>query len=867
MVQTNATKRNQLHELGYKIFLDRYAQKDMTRSTLAVGDTVIVVVNATTGQREIGKVTALDLPEVTIELLDGEVVTRDLENVDKPLETDPGQMMDRVAKGIAQVEVTPDLQKEWADRFRWLLEDFKFVPAGRILTAAGTDQQLTYYNCYVVPSPKDLRGGIIDTLHQMTEIMSRGGGVGINVSSLRPRQAYVKGVNGRSSGAVSWGALYSFVTGLIEQGGSRRGALMLILNDWHPDIFDFINSKREAGRITNANISVGVSDKMMEAVKADADWELVFPDTSAPDYDNKWDGDLDSWVAAGNPVVHYKTVKAREVWNAIIESAWASAEPGVFFNERYNKMSNSGYFAPIICTNPCGEQGLPAWGVCNLGAINLAKFYDEAQHDVDWDNLDVAVRYATRFLDNIIDSTPYFFDENRQQQLGERRVGLNNMGLAELMIRLGIRYGSDELVAFIDKLYGFMTRATYETSIELAQERGAFPMFEADKFLQSGFMQTMPDDLRENVRQNGIRNVTLLTQAPTGTTGTMVNTSTGIEPFFSWVYYRKSRLGLHEEQVPIVQEWYDAHPGETQLPDYFVTAMSLSPEDHVRVQAAIQRWVDSSISKTSNLPNHYTVEQTRELYELMYDLGCKGGTIYRDGSRDEQVLMLKGDERAEAEMKQVEEKKVAEVATPHHVYPRPAMLQGVTVKSNTPFGTAYITMNSDENGNPFEVFISAPGKAGSDLQADAEGLGRMISLQLRSTAPQNRMQMLKLIVEQLQGIGGSRSVGMGPMRVMSLPDAVAGALMKQYLSEEKSQQLTLFNGGSNGNGSAHYEVAGDEIEIQAAHDHEHDHEPAYANDSSNGYLTNADMCPSCGTISLIRVEGCRKCLTCGYSEC
>ncbi|MEO8396785.1 MAG: ribonucleoside-diphosphate reductase, adenosylcobalamin-dependent, partial [Chloroflexota bacterium] len=326
---------------------------------------------------------------------------------------------------------------------------------------------------------------------------------------------------------------------------------------------------------------------------------------------------------------------------------------------------------------------------------------------------------------------------------------------------------------------------------------------------------------------------------------------------FSWVYYRKSRLGLHEEQVPIVQEWYDAHPGETQLPDYFVTAMSLSPEDHVRVQAAIQRWVDSSISKTSNLPNHYTVDQTRELYELMYDLGCKGGTIYRDGSRSEQVLMLKGDDRAEAEMKEIEDKKPAgvEVATtPHHVYPRPAMLQGVTVKSNTPFGTAYITMNSDESGNPFEVFISAPGKAGSDLQADAEGLGRMISLQLRSTAPQNRMQMLKLIVEQLQGIGGSRSVGMGPMRVMSLPDAVAGALMKQYLSEEKAEQMVLFNGNSN-----HHE--------EAHEDHDHDHEPAYADDSSNGYLTNADMCPSCGTISLIRVEGCRKCLTCGYSEC
>lgn len=271
MVQSEATKHNALHELGYKIFLDRYAQKDMTRSTLAVGDMVIVVVDAKTGQREVGTVMEMTLPVVTIKLLDGDVVERDIEHVDKPLETDPGQMMDRVAAGVAAAETSPELQQQWAERFRWLLEDWKFVPGGRILTAAGTDQELTFYNCYVVPSPRDSRGGIIETLLQMTEIMSRGGGVGINISSLRPKQSYVKGVNGRSSGSVSWGALYSFVTGLIEQGGSRRGALMLILNDWHPDVLDFIQSKRTAGQITNANISVGVSDKMMEAVKADAD--------------------------------------------------------------------------------------------------------------------------------------------------------------------------------------------------------------------------------------------------------------------------------------------------------------------------------------------------------------------------------------------------------------------------------------------------------------------------------------------------------------------------------------------------------------------------------------------------------------------
>jgi ribonucleoside-diphosphate reductase alpha chain len=351
------------------------------------------------------------------------------------------------------------------------------------------------------------------------------------------------------------------------------------------------------------------------------------------------------------------------------------------------------------------------------------------------------------------------------------------------------------------------------------------------------------------------------------TTGTMVNTSTGIEPFFSWVYYRKSRLGLHEEQVPLVKEWYEQHPGETKLPDYFVTAMDLSPEDHIKVQAAIQRWVDSSISKTCNVPNQYTVEQVSDLYKYMYELGCKGGTIYRDGSRDEQVLMLKGDERAEKEMAERKKDEIApaldpvtveQVATPHRVYPRPKRLAGVTVSRKTPFGTAYITMNSDELGNPFEVFITV-GKAGSDLQADAEGLGRMVSLQLRTTAPQNRMEMVKLIVDQLQGIGGSRSVGLGPQRVISLPDAVAGALVEHYLAGEPARQLNLPMG--NGNGNDHL---AETDAVQAAMPSE---ELAHSNGAVKGYLSGADLCPNCGTVSLVRIEGCEKCLTCDYSRC
>ncbi|MBN1218376.1 MAG: adenosylcobalamin-dependent ribonucleoside-diphosphate reductase [Anaerolineae bacterium] len=818
----NGYQPNTLHPLGEKIFLDRYALKDGKKETVTPGDTVVVAVNLETGQREIGTVTELNGKQVTITLRDGEMIERALEHIDKPLETHPSEMLDRVAQGLAQVEA-PEKQTEWAQKFRWLLDDWKFVPGGRILTAAGTDQNLTYYNCYVIPSPKDSRGGIMDTLTQMTEIMSRGGGVGINLSSLRPHHAYVRGVNGRSSGSVSWGELYSFVTGLIEQGGSRRGALMLILNVWHPDVLEFINSKRNMGRITNANISVGITDDFMEAVKADADWELVFPDTTCPDYDDTWDGNLAAWQATGKPVVVHKTVKAREVWHTIIESAWASAEPGIFFVERYNKLSNSWYYAPILCTNPCGEQGLPAWGVCNLGALNLAKFVKDGR--VDWDSLAQGVRYAVRFLDNVIDSTPYFFDENKQQQLGERRVGLGTMGLAEMFIRLKIRYGSPKSVEFLDRLYRFIATEAYLASADNAAEKGSFPMFDTGKFLQSGFMQAMPHPVREAVAKKGIRNVTLLTQAPTGTTGTMVNTSTGIEPFYFWSFQRTGRMGTHEERVTVYDEWVTAHPDQP-LPNYFVTAMDLQPEEHVQVQATIQRWVDSSISKTCNTPNSYTVQKTRELYELMYELGCKGGTIYRDGSRDTQVL----------ELKEEDKQKIGQPKAPEPQWrARPATLYGNTYRKNTPIGTAYITINANGEGHqePFEVFINV-GKAGSDVAADAEGLGRLISLILRMPSPLTPQERVQDIVAQLRGIGSGRAQGFGKNRVMSLPDALA-----QVLAEHV---------GFNSTGDL----------------------PGLPDEGERKQLKlslKGDLCPSCGQATLLHMEGCQKCLECGYSEC
>lgn len=419
-------QETKLEGLSEKIFLDRYAMKNADTSQTKVGDTVLVLTkdDPKFPAKEVGEVIERNGRQVKVKLRSGEVVDSSVEKLTLTLEKTPQQMWDRLAAAMASVEATPEKQAEWTEKFRYILDDWKLVPGGRIAAGADASDELTLFNCYVIPSPHDSRGGIMATLSEMTEIMARGGGVGINLSSLRPRRSIVRGVNGSSSGAVSWGGLFSYTTGLIEQGGSRRGALMLMMNDWHPDVLDFITVKQTMGQITNANLSVCVSNGFMKAVKEDLDWELVYPDTTDPEYNEIWDGDLEKWRKAGKNIIHYRTVKARDVWHTIIESAWKSAEPGVVFMEYYNQMSNSWYFNPIICTNPCGEQGLPAWGVCNLSAINLSKFYDEDKHDVAWDELATVVRYSTRFLDNVIDKTPYHFEENRINQQGERRIGL-----------------------------------------------------------------------------------------------------------------------------------------------------------------------------------------------------------------------------------------------------------------------------------------------------------------------------------------------------------------------------------------------------------------------------------------------------------
>lgn len=829
-----------LEGLSEKIFLDRYALKDAMNTKISIGDTVIALTkdDIKFPQKEVGEVLDIDNDTYKIVLRDGQVIETFEKNITKPIETTPEEMWDRLAKAIASVEKN-EVRDEWQQKFRQALNDWKLVPAGRIAAGAGAGDELTLFNCYVIPSPKDSRGGIMETLSEMTEIMSRGGGVGINLSSLRPRRAVVKGVNGSSSGSVSWGGLFSYTTGLIEQGGSRRGALMLMLNDWHPDLLEFITVKQKMNTITNANLSIAVSNDFMKAVKEDLDWDFVFPDTTDPDYDELWDGDLNKWKKSGKKVEVLHTMKAKEIWHMIIESAWKSAEPGVVFIEHYNDMSNSWYFNPIVCTNPCAEQGLPAWGVCNLSSINLSKF--EKDGEMDWDSLEEIIKVSIRFLDNVIDVTPYHFEENRLNQMNERRVGLGTMGLAELLIKLKIRYGSADSIRFLDQLYEFIAKKSYIASAEIAAEKGSFKMFDEEKYMQSKFVQQFDDEVKEAISKNGMRNVTVLTQAPTGSTGTMVGTSTGIEPYFAFEYMRQSRLGFDKQYVDIAADWLKENPGQ-DLPDYFISAMELSAEDHIRVQATIQMWVDSSISKTANAPHDFTVEDTKNLYEYAFDLNCKGVTIYRDGSRDEQVLYTDNEEdkQDDEENQKIQDKEKLE----KEYRRRPKILKGATYKMNTPVGKAYITVN-EVDGKPFEVIVNV-GKAGSDVFAMSEALGRVSTLFLRfGEIPDGNKA--RLLIKHLKGIGGSGAVGFGPNKVESIADAVAKAIeMHMDGNSDNSVAATSINA---------------KIEEQTEYG---ENLEDFADDN---LPSSMDLCPVCGAFTLANEEGCKHCLSCGYSRC
>lgn len=754
------------------------------------------------------------------------------------VEKTPEEMWRRVAKAIAEVE-SKDSRKQWEKKFYDAMEDFKYVPGGRILAGAGTKTKVTYYNCFVIPSPHDSREGILQTLSQMVEIMARGGGVGINLSSLRPRGAYVRKVNGHSSGPCNWAELFSVATkDIIQQGGSRRGALMLMLWDWHPDVEEFITVKRDLSRINGANLSVCVSDKFMAAVKKDAEWELKFPDITDPDYDTKWDGDLEEWEKKGKKVKVMKKVSARKMWDLICEAAWASAEPGLVFMERYNKWFNNWYWEKVNCVNPCGEEGLPPWGVCNLGSLNLSQFVKDGK--MDYKTLEETAKVAVRFQDDVVDGDVYVFEEIRKVQLeGERRIGVGTMGLGDALIKMKLRYGSDESIKVIDKVYKLIRDAVYDASVDNSKEKGAFPKFDKKKYLQGYFIKQLPENIKKKMLKYGIRNSILTQQAPTGSTSLLAGTTSGIEPVYEFSFIRRDRLGEHTLYHPLFDEWKKNHPTDP-IPDYFVSANSLTPADHVKVQAAIQRYVDASISKTVNAPNSHTVDDVKKLYSLAYELGCKGVTYMRDGSRPG-VL-----ERTDSKK---EEKKDAKVngQTVHmpEIQPRPMMVNGATYQIDTPVGTAFVTINTNGNNEPLEVFINV-GKAGSDVAAMAEALGRVISTMLRVASPIPPKDRAKQVFNQLIGIGGSKSMGFGDKRVRSLPDAVAKALSMHLNFPLK-----------NGNGTHVAEEIKQELKPVSV----------VTQQVLTASVSDYDLCPSCGEASLAYEERCKKCYSCGYSEC
>lgn len=779
-----------------------------------------------------------------------------------PLESDPKQMWQRIAKAVSEQEKEGE-RKKWEELFYEAMEDFKYVPGGRILAGAGTGYSVTYYNCFVIPSPKDSRGGILQTLGEMIEIMARGGGVGINLSTLRPKGARVEKVNGFSSGPCNWAEIFSLATkDIIQQGGTRRGALMLMLWDWHPDIEEFITVKKDLSKINGANLSVCVSDSFMDAVKSDSDWPLIFPDKNDPEYDTLWDGDIEGWKAKGKKVNVYKIVKAREIWDLIAEAAWNSAEPGLVFMERYNKMHNNYYWNKIICVNPCGEEGLPGWGVCNLGSINLTAFVYGYEVDkkgtFDFEGLKKIVRTAVRFQDNVVDMDAYVFPGIRKTQLeGERRIGLGTMGLGDTLIKLHIRYGSPESLAFIEKVYKLIADEAYIASSDYAKEKGSFGKFEASKFIKSGFMKTMPLEIRKKIKEDGIRNSVLLMQAPTGSTSLMSGTTSGIEPVYEFEFIRRDRLGEHVIRHHLYDEWYKKHEedmvsGKIKKPEYFCSANDLTPEDHVLVQASIQKYVDASISKTVNAPNTHTIDDVKRLYTMAYEHGLKGIAYMRDGSR-QGVLERKPEPKKEQEAKTLRKDTASYVPT---VKPRPMVVHGSTYKIDTPVGRAYITVNTNGNNEPHEIFMTI-GKAGTDVFAMAEGLGRMVSMYFRTTTHLSPEDRVKNVIKELEGIGGGRIMGFGKERVRSMPDAVAKVLKMhfEYLNEKNQ----------------HTQESEDTIMLTSVTEQpallaQADEKLAPTVDSG-AKIKHFDLCKECGQALLAREEGCAKCYGCGYAEC
>ena len=723
----------------------------------------------------------------------------------------------RIARDLAKVEGDPAL---WEDKFFHALEDFKYLPAGRITAGAGTARQVTLFNCFVMGTIPDSMGGIFDMLKEAALTMQQGGGIGYDFSTIRPRGADVHGVAADASGPLSFMDVWDAMCRTIMSAGSRRGAMMATMRCDHPDIEQFITAKSDPARLRMFNMSVLVTDAFMEAVKADAPWELTFDDKV------------------------YHTVQARDLWNKIMQATYDYAEPGVIFIDRINKANNLNYVETISATNPCGEQPLPPYGACLLGSINLARLvadpFEDAAH-LDEGALSDLVATAVRMMDNVVDASKFPLPEQAAEAQAKRRIGLGVTGLADALLMLGLRYGSDEAARQTERWLHSIARAAYLASVDLAKEKGAFPLFDAEKFLASGAMADMDDDVRDAIREHGIRNALLTSIAPTGTISLYAgNVSSGIEPVFAYAYTRKvlQKDGSRTEEEVVdyaVQMWRDKF-GDVDLPDYFVNAQTLTPLDHVKMQAAAQKWIDSSISKTINCPEDISFDAFKDVYMQAWDQGCKGCTTYRPNDVTGSVLTVsESDDTAPGES----------ASAPHEVdggdviymsepLDRPQSLEGSTYKLKWPDSehAIYLTINDIVIGGrrrPFEVFINSKNM---EHYAWTLALTRMISAVFR------RGGDVSFVVEELKAVfdprGGAWVKG---KYIPSILAAIGGVIEQHMIS------IGFLEG----------EGMGLKSDPQAQ--------------VVNMDAPRGKACPSCGQFEMVMIEGCMTCRSCGHSKC
>ncbi len=732
----------------------------------------------------------------------------------------PPEMWDRVAREISSVETTDEKKAEWNEKFRWLLGDFRFLPGGRILFGAGQARKATLLNCYVLPIKDDTLEAIFDWCKEAGRTYSYGGGVGTDISVLRPAKAPVNNSAIVSSGAVSFMNLFSETTHTIGQNG-RRGALMITMGVDHPDILSFITVKRNIANVRYANISVRITDEFMQAVKDDKEFTLKF--------ENKVVGKIE------------RKVMAKEIWGELVKSARDWAEPGLIFWDTVKKYSPSEYNGmEVLSTNPCSEQPLDAYNACDLGNVNLSAFVLNQFSDsasVDWPNLEKAIRYSVRFLDNVLD---YNKDKHplRQQSetsLKSRRIGVGITGLGDMLVKLKIKYDSEKGLETVDDVFNRMKLIAYDESVEISKEKGSFPMFDAQKHLSRPFILTLPDDLQAKISKYGLRNVCILTVPPTGSVSVLAGTSSGIEPIFAFSYTRRSE-SLSQEYFkvyhPLALEYMKLFnvADEHELPDFFVPAHRIKPDFRVRLQAAIQRHIDSAISSTVNLPREATVEEVGRIYFQAWESGCKGITVYREGSR-EGILIT--DEEQERRLK------TPEAETPEHPeWQRDRLLTGQTMKVKMPEGALYVTANFDAVSIK-EVFINL-GKSGNEEKSYTEAIGRLISKYLQQGGSVGE------VVASLKGIKSSSSIVWDRgMKVYSVPDGIGKALeiMAGLVAPSTAAALLKSNPAS----------VGKQMPIPPTV-----HEGSYI---------HPERCPACKENALINENGCFICKECGFTKC